>query len=213
MRKVDSTVTLGLMLFAVACGDDGSNGLGGASEGGGASDGGGVSAGAGDAGGAPSGAGTPGNGGSAPDMCAGGPLALPIPGCMPVPAPGSDDPHQDCVDRINQFRYECQCLPPLARWTDAEGCSDSQSADDQADDAPHGHFGVCGEGAQNSCPNWPSAGDVVAGCLQSMWDEGPGEPFIEHGHYINMSNTGYTKVACGFATGPNGVWANQNFSQ
>ncbi len=212
MRKADSTVTvrpkvtiaLALLVLA-ACGDDGSNGPGGGA--GGANDGGGVSAGAGD-----SGAGTPGNGGSAPDVCASGPLAAPIQGCMPAPLPTTGDPHQDCVDRINQFRHDCQCLPPLARWTEAEGCTDQQSGDDQAQNAPHSHFPACGESAQNTCPNWPSADNIVAGCLQSMWDEGPGEPFEAHGHYLNMASTSFGKVACGFATGPDGVWANQNFS-
>ena len=144
--------------------------------------------------------------------CETGPLPAPIPGCAPAPMPSSGDVAQDCVDRINQFRWECQCLPPLARWTDAEQCSDDQSADDQAANSPHGHFGVCSEWAQNTCPNWGSEDDVIVGCLQSMWDEGPGEPFSEHGHYINMSSTSYTKVACGFSSSGGGVWSNQNFS-
>jgi len=144
--------------------------------------------------------------------CADGPLAAPIAGCAPAPLPSSGDPQQDCVDRINQLRAACQCLPPLARWTDAEPCSDQQSQDDQATSTAHGNFGVCGESAQNTCPNWGSEGDVIGACLQSMWAEGPGEPFAEHGHYINMSNQGYTKVACGFSTAPGGTWSNQNFS-
>jgi hypothetical protein len=45
-----------------------------------------------------------------------------------------------------------------------------------------------------------------------MWDEGPGEPFSEHGHYLNMSSTQFSKVACGFSTSGQGVWANQNFA-
>jgi hypothetical protein len=53
-----------------------------------------------------------------------------------------------------------------------------------------------------------------------MWDEGPPpvEPcddacFNEHGHYINMTNERYSKVACGFATNAKGeIWAVQNFS-
>jgi hypothetical protein len=146
-------------------------------------------------------------------QCEGGPLAEPIAGCAPAVMPSSGDPHQDCVDRINQFRWECQCLPPLQRWTEAEGCTDDQAADDQAINQAHSHFPACGESAQNTCPNWGSEGEVVEGCLQMMWDEGPGEPFEEHGHYINMSSTGYTKVACGFSSTNDGVWANQNFSQ
>lgn len=144
--------------------------------------------------------------------CESGPLPGPIPGCAPAPMPSSGDIAQDCVDRINQFRWECQCLPPLARWSDAETCSDEQSGNDQATNSPHGNFGACGEWAQNTCPNWGSEQDVIVGCLQAMWDEGPGEPFSEHGHYINMSSSEYTKVACGFSSSGAGVWANQNFS-
>lgn len=145
--------------------------------------------------------------------CESGPLPGPIPGCAP-PAPASTgDFGQDCVDRINQFRWECQCLPPLARWADAEMCTDEQSGNDQSSNSPHGNFGACGEYAQNTCPNWASEQDVVVGCLQAMWDEGPGEPFEAHGHYINMSSMQYTKVACGYASSNQGLWSNQNFAQ
>lgn len=215
MAYMQTAKTLGALVtmlsLVLACGDDGasSDGPQGGDGGSGAQtsndggtpnlDGGASSNGGSAAGGAP------------PTGCEGGPLPAPIPGCAPAALPSTGDPHQDCVDRINQLRYECQCLPPLARWTDGEACSDGQSADDQAADSPHGNFGSCGELAQNTCPNWGSTSDVIGGCLQSMWDEGPGEPFSAHGHYINMSNTQYTKVACGFAEA-NGVWSNQNFS-
>ncbi len=142
--------------------------------------------------------------------CANGPLPEPIPGCAPTPLPPTGDFGQDCVDRINQFRWECQCLPPLQRWVEAEACTDQQAADDQATGVPHDHFGACGEWAQNTCPNWGSAEQILTGCLQMMWDEGPGEPFSEHGHYINMSSTQYTRVACGLSSN-GGVWSNQNF--
>mgnify|MGYP000632603252 CR=1 FL=1 len=49
-------------------------------------------------------------------------------------------------------------------------------------------------------------------CLAQMWAEGPGQDFNLHGHYINMSSSDYTKVACGFSSSGAGVWANQNFS-
>ncbi len=144
--------------------------------------------------------------------CADGPLDAPIEGCAPAPVPDTGNFHKDCVARINQFRWACQCLPPLQRWKEAEGCTDQQSATDQSNNAPHGAFGDCGESAQNTCPNWPSDGDVVEGCLQAMWDEGPGDDFQAHGHYINMSNTSYTKVACGKSS-DGGVWSNQNFAR
>ena len=99
-----------------------------------------------------------------------------------------------------------------SRWNAAEDCTDQQSANDQNGGGPHGNFGACGENAQNTCPNWGSENQIISGCLQAMWDEGPGEPFSAHGHYINMSSTTYTRVACGFSSSGSGVWSNQNFS-
>ena len=153
-------------------------------------------------------------------MCSQGPLAEPLPNCSPTPVPNSGDPYQDCVDRINQFRWECQCLPPLERWTDAESCTDGEAESDAMTGQPHGAFGACNERAQNECPGWGSVEQTISGCLQQMWDEGPpgedpctGQCFQDHGHYINMTNPAYTKVACGFhTTGGGQVWAIQNFS-
>jgi len=116
-----------------------------------------------------------------------------------------------CVDRINGFRATLD-LPPLARWKDAESCADDQARQDSESGIAHGAFGQCEESAQNECPGWGSYDEIIEGCLQMMWDEGPGEPYSEHGHYINMTNTAYTEVACGFYTTPDGaVWAVQDF--
>jgi hypothetical protein len=48
---------------------------------------------------------------------------------------------------------------------------------------------------------------VVSQCLQQMFDEGPpptatctGACYQMHGHFINMTNPRYTKIACGIAT-------------
>lgn len=145
------------------------------------------------------------------------PLSLPIPGCAPVTPTSTGDPYVDCVARINQLRSDCQCLPPLQRWTEAEACADAQAQYDFEEDRYHAGFtdNICSPrgSAQNECPGWGSVSQVIDGCLQMMWDEGPGEPYSEHGHYINMTNPSYTKVACGFYTTPGGaVWAVQNFS-
>ncbi len=118
---------------------------------------------------------------------------------------------QLCVDTINMYRATLG-LPPYARWTDAEVCSDGEAAMDGDSGNPHGAFGMCGESAQNECPGWPGPPEsMITGCLELMWAEGPGEDFNLHGHYINMSSTQYTQVAQGFADGMNGVWAVQNF--
>lgn len=153
-----------------------------------------------------------------PGECAGGPLDAPIPGCRPAPPPSTGDPAQDCVNRINQLRMECQCLPPLARWTEGEACADMHAEYDGMGAGAHGGFRdrICSPGgrAQNECPGYPSMSSIVSTCLQQMWDEGPGEPFSEHGHYINMTNPAHGRVACGFWTDPSTgrVWAVQNFS-
>jgi hypothetical protein len=150
-----------------------------------------------------------------PEGCAGGPLELPIPDCRPTPVPNTGDPYADCVARINQLRFECQCLPPLGRWTGGESCADSHAEYDSTRPAHSGfRDGICANGgsAQNECPGWGSVPMTIDRCLQVMWDEGPGEPFSEHGHYINMTNTRFSEVACGFFTTASGqVWAIQNF--
>ncbi|KPK14945.1 MAG: hypothetical protein AMJ62_11260 [Myxococcales bacterium SG8_38] len=147
--------------------------------------------------------------------CDSGPLESPITGCRPEPLPSSGDPYGDCVTRINQLRWECQCLPPLERWTEAEGCAD-QHAEYDSTRGPHAGFtdNICSPRgwAQNECPGWNSTEHVVTGCLQAMWDEGPGEPYSAHGHYINMTNPSYRRVACGFyETADGSLWSVQNF--
>lgn len=147
--------------------------------------------------------------------CNGGPLDAPIANCRPEPLPSSGNPYADCVTRINQLRWECQCLPSLERWDAAEDCADQHAEYDSSRSA-HAGFrdDICAPRgwAQNECPGWRSTEQVVAGCLQAMWDEGPGEPYVEHGHYINMTNPAYTKVACGFYETTDGsVWSVQNF--
>ncbi|WP_437295286.1 CAP domain-containing protein [Sorangium sp. So ce426] len=125
---------------------------------------------------------------------------------------GATGAAQLCVDTINQHRATLG-LPPLARWVEAESCSDEEAESDGNTGEFHGAFGLCKESAQNECPGWGGPPDeMIVPCLQLMWDEGPGEDFEKHGHYINMSSTRYTKVACGFHTFPDGsVWAVQNF--
>jgi hypothetical protein len=94
-----------------------------------------------------------------------------------------------------------------------EACADGQAKGDSEVNTAHNGFGDCDELAQNECPGWGgTANEIIVGCLQSMWDEGPGDDFPTHGHYINMSSKDYTKVACGFyVTDKGNVWSVQNF--
>jgi hypothetical protein len=141
-----------------------------------------------------------------------------------MPAASSGDVRQDCVDRVNQFRTQCACLPPLERWTDGEACADMMAQYDSGSGmSAHAGFQakICNGGnAQNECPGWRSEAQIVSGCLQQMWNEGPppstpctGSCFQTYGHFINMTNTRMKKVACGFYTTSEGqVWSVQNFS-
>lgn len=144
---------------------------------------------------------------------------------MLTAAPLSDDPHQDCVDRINQFRTQCACLPALERWSEGEACADQMAEYDAMQNVAHAGFEdrICssGQGGQNECPGYSSNTQVISLCLQQMWSEGPGpqnpcngQCFEDHGHFINMTSTSMTKVACGFYTTSSGkVWAVQNFTR
>lgn len=140
--------------------------------------------------------------------------ATPVSTRTPTPRPtgAGGDATQLCVDTINQYRASIG-VAPLARWTDAEACVEDQGFADSESGTPHSAFGQCSEWAQDECPNWPGPPDqLITGCLSLMWAEGPGQPYSQHGHYINMSNPSYTKVACGFAVLSNGrVWAVQDF--
>jgi uncharacterized protein YkwD len=134
--------------------------------------------------------------------------------CMPT-APSTGDFNADCVARINQFRA-CVCLPPLARWDAGESCATQDSQYDYTQNTAHAGFEakVCTPqgNAENECPSWGSTTQVVSGCMQQMFDEGPGQPYSAHGHYINMTNTSYKMVACGFYKSPDaGLWSVQNF--
>nr|MDQ2643432.1 CAP domain-containing protein [Myxococcota bacterium] len=144
--------------------------------------------------------------------------------CELQPPPSTGDLHQDCVDRINQFRTQCACLPPLARRMDGEACADQMAEYDAEMNMAHAGYNdkICQPaGAQNSCPGYSSNNQIISLCLQQMWDEGPppmspceGSCFQKYGHFINMTSTSTTKVACGFFTTSSGkVWAVQNFTR
>jgi Cysteine-rich secretory protein family len=144
--------------------------------------------------------------------------------CKLTAAASTGDVRQDCVDRINQFRTQCACLPALARWTEAEACADMMAQHDSMTGEAHSGFTgkVCTPGGQgqNECPGYKSETQVIGTCLQQMWSEGPppqspcnGDCFQTYGHFINMTNTKFKKVACGlFTTTSGSIWAVQNFS-
>jgi hypothetical protein len=158
----------------------------------------------------------------------GGPCTVNL-ACTLAAPPSTGDIVQDCVNRINQFRTTCACLKPLARWTAGESCANMDAQYDAMMNTGHAgaRANICPWGmGQDECPGYPNNQSVITQCLQQMWSEGPPPAgtsvaqceadstcFEAHGHFINMSNTMVTQVACGFYTTSGGaVWAPQNFS-
>jgi hypothetical protein len=125
---------------------------------------------------------------------------------------GGGGPEQQCVDIINNYRATLG-LPAYQRWTDQEACASTEAESDSQSGKAHGAFGRCGENAQNECPHYGGSYEtMLPQCLDLMWKEGPGTDFSTHGHYINMTNPKYTKVACGFTTTASGeIWSVQDF--
>jgi hypothetical protein len=155
-------------------------------------------------GGAPTGGvATGGSGGCTPDYS-----------CAPT-APNTGNFYDDCIARINQFRA-CVCVPPVTRYQTGEDCANQVAQYDYELASPHAGFGagICSPvgSAENECPGWTTPQSTVDGCLQQMFNEGPGD-YATHGHYTNMTNPTYTRAACGFYIAPTGqiVWAVQHF--
>lgn len=121
-----------------------------------------------------------------------------------------------CVATINGHRASIS-MAPLARWTDSAPCFSRQANQDFASGKGHANFGKCKESAQNTCPGWKSdttfsaRESTMKRCILGMWNEGPGEPYSAHGHYINMTNTKYAKVGCGFHHENGSFWINMDF--
>ncbi len=159
--------------------------------------------------------------------CEGGPLAASLPDCeIEVPA-ATGDYHQDCVNVINAWRWQCQCLPPLERWAEAESCADQMAQYDYEANEAHAAFRarLCDPGGrgQCECPGWGSPESIThpretnwgggESCLEMMWHE-VDNPAGEQGHYEAMSSSSHARVACGIYEAPDGdVWAVQNYDR
>jgi hypothetical protein len=118
-----------------------------------------------------------------------------------------------CVQIINMYRATLNPpSPPLTEKTTSESCVDMQAQADYTANVAHTAFGMCQEFAQDECPGWPGPpSDIMTKCLAQMWAEGP-PPAGQDNHWLNMSNSQYTQVACGFYQTPAGDWwATQDF--
>lgn len=141
----------------------------------------------------------------------------------------SDNWRQACLDKINEYRATENLGPLTLAPEEKQTCTDKQAGDDLAANKAHGHFGDCGEWAQNSGPNFNTswvktaieASDMY---LKMMWEDekalvtsGERDPNNDEdypyiGHYLNMKGN-YKTVACGIALTADGKkgWFNVNF--
>jgi hypothetical protein len=138
-----------------------------------------------------------------------------VAGCSSDDSGAASDPYasarQLCLETTNAYRAQVGAAP-LVRNTPQEYCTDAEAKSDFESGKAHGAFQSCKESAQNECPHWSGTPeDVVKNCLAMMFAEGPGEPYSAHGHYINMTNTKYTQVTCGFYVSGGSIQMVQNF--
>lgn len=136
---------------------------------------------------------------------------------------------EDCLAKINEYRATENLEPLTLAPEEKQTCTDQEAADDLAENKAHGHFGNCGEGAQNSGPNFSTswrktATDATNAFLKMMWedekalvtsgerDPDKNEDYSYIGHYLNMKGN-YKTVACGIALTEDGKkgWLNINF--
>ena len=136
---------------------------------------------------------------------------------------------EDCLAKINEYRATENLDPLTLAPEEKQTCTDQEAADDLAENKAHGHFGNCGEGAQNSGPNFnaswrKTATEATEAFLKMMWEDekalvtsGERDPdkkedYSYIGHYLNMKGN-YKTVACGIALSADGKkgWFNVNF--
>lgn len=136
---------------------------------------------------------------------------------------------EDCLAKINEYRATENLEPLTLAPEEKQTCTDQEAADDLTENKAHGHFGNCGEGAQNSGPNFSTswrktATEATDAFLKMMWEDekalvtsGERDPdkredYSYIGHYLNMKGN-YKTVACGIALTEDGKkgWLNINF--
>ena len=136
---------------------------------------------------------------------------------------------EDCLAKINEYRATENLEPLTLAPEEKQTCTDQEAADDLSENKAHGHFGNCGEGAQNSGPNFSTswrktATEATDAFLKMMWEDekalvtsGERDPdkkedYSYIGHYLNMKGN-YKTVACGIALTEDGKkgWLNINF--
>jgi hypothetical protein len=181
------------------------------------------------------------SGASIPPPDSGTTTAPPDSGSAPVTSnDGFSAARTACINEINRLRAtQSLAAYTLSNTDTVNTCVDAQATSDEAANSAHQAWiaaegSTCDGNAQDECLGGATDPAGIVSCLDSMWAEqnqpnctgcvgcmqfggacancdfyGMNGP--ECGHYVNMSATYFTSVACGFST--SGDWAAQNFYQ
>ena len=146
-----------------------------------------------------------------------------------------DDGWRDeCLRLANEYRATEGVAPLELADDDAQWCAIQQAVADMEENKAHSHFDMCLDAAyhkwgQNSTPNYNiarerTATNAITGSLKRMWvdekalitsgqrDPNKDEDLKYIGHYLNMRDAAFTKLACGIAISEDGTkgWFNMN---
>ena len=142
-----------------------------------------------------------------------------------------DDGWRDeCLRLANEYRATEGVAPLELADEDVQWCTVQQAKADAEVDKAHANSRMCGIGAQNTGPRFSTtwkkdASSAVQSFIKMMWedekalvtsgerDPNKDEDYTYIGHYLNMRNAAYTKLACGIYVYDDGkkAWFNMNF--
>lgn len=120
--------------------------------------------------------------------------------------------YQDCVDRVNKLRA-LENLSPLVREQDGEDSSDKDAYQNYATKTPHSSFS--GD-AQNECGLYSAISLILDDCIEKQMYYAEKSCYVKNssscyadkacqcGHYLNITNKSFTKIACGLYEAPDG---------
>lgn len=136
----------------------------------------------------------------------------------------------ECLRLANEYRATEGVAPLELADEDVQWCTVQQAKADAEVDKAHANSRMCGIGAQNTGPRFSTtwkkdASSAVRSFIKMMWedekalvtsgekDPDKSEDYPAIGHYLNMRNATYTKLACGIYVYDDGkkAWFNMNF--
>ncbi len=120
--------------------------------------------------------------------------------------------YQDCVDRVNNLRA-LENLSPLVRDQGNEESADNDARANYEANIPHSSVS---SDAQNECPTYPNTSLILDDCIEKQmyyaeklcYEKNPDSCYLDKtcqcGHYVNITDNSFTKLACGLYETPNG---------